>query len=79
MSGLDKVEVEIAVAIGRCDMPVHALLRLGRGARVPLDVGADGAVEVRASGHPVARGRLVRGREDQVAVEIVDIALSPPG
>jgi flagellar motor switch protein FliN/FliY len=38
---LDKVSVDISVVLGTCLMPVHQVLRLGRGAIIELDAGED--------------------------------------
>lgn len=35
---LDAVKVEISVILGRTRLPMHQLLKMGRGAVIPLDV-----------------------------------------
>lgn len=75
MSGLqrsntvDRVEVEIEVVIGRTRMPIHHLLRMGRGAVIELDSNENDEVEILANGFPVARGQvIVQGKRIQVEV-----------
>ena len=58
MATLDTVSLDIAVVLGRTDMPVHQVLRLGRGAIIELDAGEDDDVEILANNFPVARGTV---------------------
>ncbi len=73
MSQIDRVEVELSVILGRCSLPMHQLLRMGRGAVIPLDAHEDDEVWILANNHPIARGELtITG--DKVAVSITDPA-----
>ena len=66
---VDSVEVEIAVVIGRSRMPIHHLLRMGRGAVIELDSNENDEVEILANDFPVARGQvIVQGKRIQVEV-----------
>jgi flagellar motor switch protein FliN/FliY len=66
---VDSVEVEIAVVIGRSRMPIHHLLRMGRGAVIELDANENDEVEILANDFPVARGQvIVQGKRIQVEV-----------
>lgn len=66
---VDKVEVEIAVVIGRSRMPIHHLLRMGRGAVIELDAQENDEVEILANDFPVARGQvIVQGKRIQVEI-----------
>lgn len=73
MSSLDKVEVAVAAVIGTYDLPLAALLRLGRGARLQLETAGPEAVAILANGIAVGRGRLIEGRGGKLAVEIAEI------
>ncbi len=66
---IDQVEVEIAVVLGRSVLPMAQLLRMGRGAVIPLDAGERDEVWILANNHPVARGEIVIS-EDRIAVEV---------
>jgi flagellar motor switch protein FliN len=55
MATLDKVSVDITVVLGTTKMPIHPLLRLGRGA-IELDASEDDPASVLANGLPVAKG-----------------------
>ena len=41
MPTLDKVSLDITVVLGNTAMPIHQVLRLGRGAIIELDAGED--------------------------------------
>lgn len=66
---VDSVEVEISVVIGKTKMPIHYLLRMGRGAVIELDSTENDEVEILANDFPVARGQvIVQGKKIQVEV-----------
>jgi flagellar motor switch protein FliN/FliY len=69
---LDKVSVDITVVLGTTSMPVHQVLRLGRGAVIELDSGEDDAVSILANNMPVAKGTVVVNG-NRIAVEIGEI------
>jgi len=56
---LDKVSVDIQVVLGNTWMPVHQVLRLGRGAIIELDSSEDDEVHILANNLPVARGTVI--------------------
>ena len=45
--------------LGTTDMPVHQVLRLGRGAIIELDATEDDEVRILANNFPVAKGTVV--------------------
>lgn len=69
LEGLNAVAVELSVVLGRSTMPVHNLLRLGRGAVIALDQPGEDEVEILANGVPVAGGVIVV-QSGRIAVEI---------
>ncbi len=73
MDQVAHVDVEISVILGRCQLPMQQLLRMGRGAVIPLDTAEGDQVWILANNHPIARGEIaIQG--DRVAVEIVGAA-----
>ena len=58
MSQVNAVNVEISVVLGRATLPMQQLLRMGRGAVIPLDAKVNDAVWILANNHPVARGEI---------------------
>ena len=72
MATLDKVSLDIAVVLGTTAMPVHQVLRLGRGAIIELDSSEDDEVHILANNFPVARGTVVV-QGNRIAVEIKEL------
>ncbi len=66
---LDKVAVDITVVLGTTTMPVHQVLRLGRGAIIELDASEDDAVNILANNLAVAKGTVVVNG-NKIAVEV---------
>lgn len=52
------VDIELAVVLGRSKMPMHHLLKMGRGAVIPLDTKESDQLWILANGHPIARGEI---------------------
>ena len=76
MSALDDLKVNLSVVLGRSRMPVHMLLRMGRGAVIELEASETDMVEILANGHPIARGQiLVTGT--RIAIEVTEILRKP--
>ncbi len=69
---IESVKVEISVVLGRSVIPMHQLLRMGRGAVIELDSKQDDAVLVLANDRPVAKGEIVI-QGDRVGVSITDL------
>ena len=76
MPKLDKVLLDVAVVLGTTSMPVHQVLRLGRGAIIELDATEDDEVKILANNFPVAKGTVVVSG-NRIAVEIKE--LTPRG
>jgi flagellar motor switch protein FliN len=72
MPTLDKVSVDLAVVLGTTSMPVHQVLRLGRGAIIELDASEDDEVTILANNLPVAHGTVVVSG-NRIAVEVKEI------
>lgn len=76
MSALDDLKVDLTVVLGRNRMPVHMLLRMGRGAVIELESTETDMVEILANGHPIARGQImVTGT--RIAVEVTELIKKP--
>ena len=76
MSALDDLKVNLSVILGRSRMPVHMLLRMGRGAVIELEATETDMVEILANDYPVARGQVVV-TGTRIAVEITGILKKP--
>jgi flagellar motor switch protein FliN/FliY len=73
LSQLESVQVEISVLLGRSKLPMQQLLRMGRGAVIPLDCGENDEVWILANNHPVARGEI-QINEDRIAISVTRAA-----
>jgi flagellar motor switch protein FliN/FliY len=70
---IHNVRVELTVILGRSVLPMHQLLRMGRGAVIPLDAHEDEEVWILANNHPIARGQIeIDG--DRVTVVVTEKA-----
>ena len=74
---LDKVAVDITVVLGTTSMPVHQVLRLGRGAIIELDASETDAVSILANNLPVAKGTVVVNG-NRIAVNVAELLPRPP-
>jgi flagellar motor switch protein FliN len=72
MSTIEKVSLDIQVVLGTTDMPIHQVLRLGRGAIIELDATEDDEVRILANNFPVARGTVVV-QGNRIAVEVKEL------
>ena len=69
MATLDHVQIDIAVVLGKTSMPIHQVLRLGRGAIIELDSSEEDEVQILANNLPVAKGTVVVSG-NRIAVEV---------
>jgi flagellar motor switch protein FliN len=76
VAALDDMAVNLTVVLGRNRMPVHMLLRMGRGAIIELEATEDDMVEILANDYPIARGHVVV-TGSRIAVEITEIIKKP--
>jgi len=70
VSQVKAINVEIQVVLGRASIPMQQLLRMGRGAVIPLDATVNEEVWILANNHPVARGEI------QISDEKISIAVT---
>jgi flagellar motor switch protein FliN/FliY len=70
---VDAVNVEISVVLGRSILPMQQLLRMGRGAVIPLDAKTNDEVWILANNHPVARGEI-QINEDKICIAVTRAA-----
>ncbi len=71
-TNIDNITVEISVVLGRSVIPMHQLLRMGRGAVIELDSRQDDPVTILANDKPVAKGEIqIHG--DKIGVSVVEL------
>jgi flagellar motor switch protein FliN/FliY len=69
LNQVSSVNVEISVVLGRSVLPMQQLLRMGRGAVIPLDAKTTDEVWILANNHPVARGEI-QISDDKIAITV---------
>ncbi|WP_411286951.1 FliM/FliN family flagellar motor switch protein [Phenylobacterium sp.] len=69
MSQVKAVNVEIQVVLGRSTLPMQQLLRMGRGAVIPLDATVNEEVWILANNHPIARGEI-QINDDKISIAV---------
>ncbi len=76
MARIEKVQLDISVVLGTTTMPIHQVLRLGRGAIIELEGGDNDEVQIFANDFPVAKGAVVISG-NRIAVEVKDMLPRP--
>jgi flagellar motor switch protein FliN/FliY len=77
LATISKVSLEISVVLGSTIMPIHQVLRLGRGAIIELDAAEDDEVHILANNMPVAKGMVVVSG-NKIAVEVKEMLARAP-
>ena len=71
-ANIESVKVEISVVLGRSVIPMHQLLRMGRGAVIELDAHQDDPVTILANDRPVAKGEIVI-QSEKIGVSVTQL------
>lgn len=71
MSFLNNIQIDLSVVLGRSEMQVHQLLRLGRGAIIELETGENGLVDILANDQIVARGEI-QVTDDRISIKVTE-------
>jgi len=77
LATLENVQIDIAVVLGKTSMPIHQVLRLGRGAIIELDSSEEDEVRILANNLPVARGTVIVSG-NRIAVEVKELLPRAP-
>jgi flagellar motor switch protein FliN/FliY len=67
----DNVSVVLSVVLGRSMMPIHQLLKMGRGAVIELDTTVNDAAMIYANERLTARGEVM-AIDDHVGITITE-------
>jgi flagellar motor switch protein FliN len=73
---LDPCIIELTVVLGTSKMPIHKLLRMGRGAVIELTSTENDLVEILANNYPFARGQVVVSGT-RIAIEVTELLCKP--
>jgi len=72
VAGLNDIDVELAVMLGSTSMPIRQILKMSRGAMIPLDARQDDPSVVIVNDQAIAHGQiLVDG--DVMSLEITNV------
>jgi flagellar motor switch protein FliN/FliY len=71
MNTLDQIEVDITVELGATIMPIHHLLRMGRGAIIELNTTEHDPLKIYANNTYVADGEI-RVEDGRLSVEVTE-------
>ena len=76
MKAVESISVDMSVVLGTTMLPIHQLLRLGRGAVIELDAIESDEVVMMANERPVAVGEVIV-QNGKVAVSITEMTNNP--
>ena len=72
MSGLEDISIDMQVVLGSAQVPIRQILKMSRGAMIPLDSGHDDPTLVYVNNTLVAKGKVLVN-EDQMSLEITEV------
>lgn len=72
VNSVNNVFVELSVVLGKTTLPIHQLLKMGRGAVIELGTRQDEEIWILANNVPIARGEIIVQGE-RVAVSITSV------
>ncbi|SEI78742.1 flagellar motor switch protein FliN/FliY [Sphingomonas sp. OV641] len=72
MSVLEDISIEMSIVLGSAQVPIRQILKMSRGAMIPLDCGHDDPTLVYVNNKLVAKGRVLVN-EEQMSLEITEI------
>ena len=72
MSALNDVPVECTIALGSTTLPIKQILKLSRGATIPLDCNEDDPTLIFINGQLIAKGQILVDGE-KMLLEITDL------
>ncbi|MFZ5834631.1 MAG: FliM/FliN family flagellar motor switch protein [Pseudomonadota bacterium] len=73
---IDNVKIEVSVVLGQAIMPIHQLLKMGRGAVIELESLQTDPVLIYANKRLIAKAEIMIQGE-AIAVSILDLVRSP--
>lgn len=72
MSVLNEITVECTIVLGSTTLPIRQVLKMSRGAMIPLDRHEDDPTLLYMNGQLVARGQIIVD-DDRMLLEITDM------
>lgn len=75
MEAIQSVRIELAVVLGTTSMPIHQLLRMGRGAVIELETHEGDQVQVLANNTLIAKGDIIV-QGDRIGIQFTEMLKS---
>lgn len=72
MTVLEDISVDVEIVLGSCQVPIRQILKMSRGAMIPLDCGHDDPTLVYVNNKLVARGQVLV-TEDHMSLEVTEV------
>lgn len=72
MSVLDTITVDLSIVLGSARVPIRQMLKMGRGAMIPLNCGHDDPTLIYVNEELVAKGRILVNH-DQMSIEVTEV------
>ncbi len=72
LESLMHIPLEVSVELGRVKLPLHSVVRIGRGTVLQMQKEADSQVDILANGSIFARGEVVKA-DGKLGVRITNI------
>ena len=72
MSVIDGIKVDVSIVLGSAQLPIRQVLKMSRGAIIPLDCGYDDPTLVYVNNELVAEGQ-VKVDGDKMALEVTRV------
>ena len=69
MNSVNEVAIELVIVLGKSEMPIHQLLRMGRGAVIELGTTENDQVQIVANNVPIAEGEIILEGE-KIGIEV---------
>jgi len=76
MSAIYTVPLKISVVVGHVTMSMDEILRLGRGAVIPLEKRVDDLIEIYVHNRKIALGEIVKMDDGRIGVAIREVMRS---
>lgn len=72
MSVLEDISIDMSIVLGSAQVPIRQILKMSRGAMIPLDCGHDDPTLVYVNNKLIAKGKVLVN-EDQMSLEITEV------
>jgi flagellar motor switch protein FliN len=78
MSVLESISVDVTIVLGSAQVPIRQILKMGRGAMIPLDCAQDDPSLVYVNNERIAKGRILVNH-DLMSIEVSEVVRKQRG